>query len=102
MSPRVHMFLSRHIPFRESKLTRLLESSIGGNAKTTVVCTVSPFMTEETISTLKVTIVQALHSLNACMKVPFLPLVCHKRSLPAERCRSKMKFKLTNIVYRCV
>ena len=44
----------RHIPFRESKLTRILESSIGGNAKTTIVCTVSPLMTEETMSTLKV------------------------------------------------
>lgn len=44
----------RHIPFRESKLTRILESSIGGNAKTTIVCTVSPFLTDETMSTLKV------------------------------------------------
>ncbi|GBG31510.1 Kinesin-related protein 4 [Hondaea fermentalgiana] len=31
-----------HIPFRDSKLTRLLSNSLGGNAKTAVVCTLSP------------------------------------------------------------
>lgn len=31
-----------HIPFRESKLTRLLQDSLGGNAKTFLIATVSP------------------------------------------------------------
>lgn len=31
-----------HIPFRESKLTRLLQDSLGGNAKTYLIATVSP------------------------------------------------------------
>ena len=44
-----------HVPYRDSKLTRLLQPSLGGNARTGVVCTVSlaPAHCEETLSTLK-------------------------------------------------
>ncbi|OQR99600.1 kinesin [Thraustotheca clavata] len=35
-----------HIPYRDSKLTRLLQYSLGGNAKTALVLTVTPEMTE--------------------------------------------------------
>ncbi|KAF8011065.1 hypothetical protein BT93_J1626 [Corymbia citriodora subsp. variegata] len=31
-----------HIPFRDSKLTRILQSSLGGNARTSIICTMSP------------------------------------------------------------
>lgn len=31
-----------HIPFRDSKLTRILQPSLGGNAKTAIICTMSP------------------------------------------------------------
>lgn len=31
-----------HVPYRDSKLTRLLAHSLGGNAKTAVVCCLSP------------------------------------------------------------
>lgn len=44
----------RHIPYRESKLTRLLQGSIGGKTKTALIATVSPakINAQETISTL--------------------------------------------------
>lgn len=44
-----------HIPYRDSKLTRLLQESLGGNYKTTlmVACSPHPRNFEETISTLK-------------------------------------------------
>ncbi|XP_078440592.1 kinesin-like protein KIN-7C [Wolffia australiana] len=31
-----------HVPYRDSKLTRILQSSLGGNARTTIICTMSP------------------------------------------------------------
>ena len=43
------------VPFRDSKLTRMLKDSLGGNSKTVMIATVSPASTqnEETINTLK-------------------------------------------------
>nr|CAD7407179.1 unnamed protein product [Timema cristinae] len=44
-----------HIPYRESKLTRLLQESLGGRTKTSIIATVSPAVInlEETLSTLE-------------------------------------------------
>ncbi|PRW34071.1 phragmoplast orienting kinesin 2 [Chlorella sorokiniana] len=46
---------SRHIPYRDSRLTYLLQDSLGGNAKTCLVATVSPASINmaETLSTLR-------------------------------------------------
>ncbi|RXI07432.1 hypothetical protein DVH24_027495 [Malus domestica] len=33
---------SGHVPYRDSKLTRILLSSLGGNARTAIICTMSP------------------------------------------------------------
>ena len=45
-----------HIPYRDSKLTRLLQNSLGGNARTVMLACVSPAEHDlfETVSTLKV------------------------------------------------
>ncbi|KAJ8013907.1 hypothetical protein DPEC_G00034700 [Dallia pectoralis] len=44
-----------HIPYRESKLTRILQDSLGGRTKTSIIATVSPASVnlEETLSTLE-------------------------------------------------
>ncbi|KAJ0401980.1 hypothetical protein ATCC90586_008917 [Pythium insidiosum] len=44
-----------HVPYRDSKLTRLLQDSLGGNAKTLMIACVSPAAInfEETLNTLK-------------------------------------------------
>ena len=31
-----------HVPYRDSKLTRILQNSLGGNARTAIICTMSP------------------------------------------------------------
>ena len=44
-----------HIPYRDSKLTRILEDSLGGNCKTTMIAMISPSYDSfnESLSTLK-------------------------------------------------
>ncbi|KAI2810228.1 Kinesin-like protein kif17 [Blomia tropicalis] len=46
---------SKHIPYRDSKLTRLLQDSLGGNTKTLMVACISPADNnyDETLSTLR-------------------------------------------------
>jgi centromeric protein E len=41
------------INYRESKLTRILKDSLGGNAVTSIICTVTPVALTETYSTLR-------------------------------------------------
>ena len=44
-----------HVPFRDSKLTRVLQDSLGGNSKTLMIVCISPVESDldETINTLK-------------------------------------------------
>eukprot|EP01062_Namystynia_karyoxenos_P067453 TRINITY_DN6140_c0_g1_i1.p1 TRINITY_DN6140_c0_g1~~TRINITY_DN6140_c0_g1_i1.p1 ORF type:complete len:892 (+),score=375.29 TRINITY_DN6140_c0_g1_i1:78-2678(+) len=46
---------SQHVPYRDSKLTRLLQDSLGGNARTSLIicCSPSEYNQHETLSTLR-------------------------------------------------
>ena len=46
---------SKHVPYRDSKLTRLLQDSLGGNTKTVMIAAVSPaaYNYDESLSTLR-------------------------------------------------
>ncbi|KAK2080136.1 hypothetical protein QBZ16_002532 [Prototheca wickerhamii] len=46
---------SGHVPYRDSKLTRILQPALGGNARTAIICAVTPAAphVEETHSTLR-------------------------------------------------
>ncbi len=45
----------KHVPYRDSKLTRLLAEALGGVCKTTIIATLSPAArsSDETLSTLR-------------------------------------------------
>ncbi len=45
----------KHIPYRDSKLTRILQDSLGGNSRTTVIACVSPAESnyEESLNSIK-------------------------------------------------
>jgi len=44
----------QHIPYRDSKLTHILEPALGGNSKTVIICTITPadIHSEESVATL--------------------------------------------------
>ncbi len=46
---------AKHIPYRDSKLTRLLSQALGGNSMTCIICCVSPALCNygQTLSTLR-------------------------------------------------
>lgn len=46
---------ANHIPYRDSKLTRILQDSLGGNSRTSMIACCSPAESsyEETLNTLK-------------------------------------------------
>ena len=46
---------TKHIPYRDSKLTRLLQDCLGGNCKTSLIATITPVSASytESLNTLK-------------------------------------------------
>lgn len=100
---------SSHIPYRESKLTRLLQDSLGGRTKTCIIATVSPAKSnlEETISTLDYAFrakniknkphVNALMNKNALLKDFTAEIEKLRTELIATRLRNGVH--LTNEVY---
>ena len=50
-----YLLQAKHIPYRDSKLTRILQESLGGNSRTTLIinCSPSSYNDSETLSTLR-------------------------------------------------
>lgn len=88
---------SSHIPYRESKLTRLLQDSLGGRTKTCIIATISPAKSnlEETISTLD----YAFRAKNIRNKPQLNPMV-EKKTLLRDFTNEIEKLKMELIATR--
>ena len=73
-----------HIPYRDSKLTRILQPSLGGNAKTAIICNITPAAVhvDESHSTLRFAC-RAKRVVNNAVRV-FAALTC--LSMPCLLC----------------
>ena len=89
-----------HIPYRDSKLTRILQESLGGNYKTTLLVACSPHSSnkEETISTLKFAsrakTIKNRYKMNIQNSPEALMAVIESLKVELEDCRSELtKYK---------
>ncbi|XP_058222021.1 kinesin-like protein KIN-7N isoform X2 [Rhododendron vialii] len=83
-----------HIPYRDSKLTRILQPALGGNAKTSIICTVAPeeVHIEETKGTLQ--FASRAKRITNCVQVNEIltdAALLKRQKLEIEELRSKLQ-----------
>lgn len=63
-----------HVPYRDSKLTRMLQDSLGGNSQTLMICCVSPAESNmhETLSALRVSDTSPANFFYSCFDLYFI------------------------------
>ena len=87
---------SSHIPYRESKLTRMLSESLGGNSKTCLIITCSPhpFNDQETLSTCRfgqrARSIKNNAKVNREYTIPELRKLLEKSEKEVETCRMQI------------
>lgn len=94
-----------HVPYRDSKLTRVLQESLGGNAKTSLIITCSPsyFNEQETISTLRfgqrAKMIKNVVKVNLERSAEELKLILERRDQSVLAMRSRLG-ELENLLQR--
>lgn len=94
----------QHIPYRESKLTRILSESLGGNSKTCLIITCSPhpFNEQETLSTLRFGArarnIKNTPKVNREYSIPELKKLLAKAEENVAQCETKIKALTQQIV----
>eukprot|EP01064_Diplonema_japonicum_P035325 TRINITY_DN7626_c0_g1_i1.p1 TRINITY_DN7626_c0_g1~~TRINITY_DN7626_c0_g1_i1.p1 ORF type:complete len:792 (+),score=252.99 TRINITY_DN7626_c0_g1_i1:63-2378(+) len=59
-----------HVPYRDSKLTRMLSGALGGTSSTSIICTVNPVEDKETVATLRfASTAQRVHNRPRAIKI---------------------------------
>lgn len=82
-----------HIPYRESKLTRLLQDSLGGKTQTSMIATISP--TEADLDTTLSTLDYASRAMSI-LNEPQINFISHKKTIDQELC--DLEYKVRNEV----
>ncbi|GIQ87242.1 kinesin-like protein, partial [Kipferlia bialata] len=80
----------KHVPYRDSRLTRLLQVSLGGNSYTSIICTVNPTLSnhDETLGTIQFS--------NRCRNVlnqphvNFLSVMASQQDLQVQRLEAQV------------
>ncbi|GIQ88671.1 kinesin-like protein, partial [Kipferlia bialata] len=98
----------KHVPFRESKLTRILTDSLGGNSKTVLIATVGPSAAhyEETLSSLafasrcmavqthaRVNEVEDFRELNMTLRQQLAEMAGHNQELQSTNSRLRQQIE---------
>jgi len=87
---------SSHVPYRESKLTRMLSESLGGNSKTCLIITCSPhpYNDQETLSTCRfgqrARSIKNNAKVNREYTIPELRKLLEKSEKEVETCRMQI------------
>ncbi|NXA56020.1 KI18B protein, partial [Nothocercus julius] len=90
-----------HVPYRDSKLTRLLKDSIGGNCRTVMIAAVSPsaLAYEDTYNTLKYA--NRAKDIKLALKSNVLSLDCHisKYAVICEQLKAEVRSFPANLLW---
>ncbi|RYR06107.1 hypothetical protein Ahy_B06g085905 isoform B [Arachis hypogaea] len=86
-----------HIPYRDSKLTRILQPALGGNAKTSIICTLAPeeIHIEETRGTLQ--FASRAKRITNCVQVNEIltdAALLKRQQLEIEELRKKLQYEM--------
>ncbi|XP_016979176.2 kinesin-like protein KIN-7O [Drosophila rhopaloa] len=99
----------KFISFRDSKLTRILQASLGGNAFTSIICTIKPSIMEESRSTLsfalrakKIRIKPKVNEIvsDTMMKLLDREIKVHKDKLAEEKLKNESQLKVQDLEQR--
>jgi len=86
-----------HIPYRDSKLTRILQPALGGNAKTSIICTIAPEEVEAVILVLRCSFHLEINNILILIFLNPFRFTLKKQgelfSLPVEPNASRIAFK---------
>ncbi|CAN6682771.1 unnamed protein product [Malus baccata var. baccata] len=77
-----------HVPYRDSKLTRILQNSLGGNARTAIICTLSPARSHVTTNA-KVNVVRSDKALVKQLQKELAKMEDTLRSLASKSMQEK-------------
>ncbi|XP_057794295.1 kinesin-like protein KIN-7N [Salvia miltiorrhiza] len=90
-----------HIPYRDSKLTRILQPALGGNAKTSIICTIAPeeIHIEESKGTLQ--FASRAKRITNCVQVNEIltdAALLKRQKLEIEELRSKLQWSHAEVL----